>query len=581
MIKRFKKTCLVMGGAVIFTGSAYAEDSPKVVSQGGPFGATSIGDQNLSSSQANTSKASAATATNTPAKPTAQMNEKELLMQLQKQVQELQGQLKQIKTEKAQNGENGGGGSSAFTTYSSRVGDDTKGGPASRATSGTDLSQMMVTGESTDDIMSNIGQDGSIVNLDQKSLGGIFNQKGGIDVGGAPAITSQGETTFLGSYSGNNSIPIGMISSSLFASTLLGQREKFDDYSVFFGGLINADAQAWFGSGVSRSEVGPDGKSVAAGAFNGTGQNVYLTGANLYFLSNLGHYVTAQFDFDTDESGSFGLGNAFVMFGNLDTSPFFVTAGRNKLSVGVFGGGGPYTGGINGFLAPGKTSNVSINYKNDTINTNITVFGSDDKRANFSTGLFYVDSWTENVAVGGNVGYVFNMAGAGNSSLNQALINTDSANDNVGVFNIDANVAYTGFGGIWQVQSGWTTTTKAEKFNGDGKSVSASAASGVGSEVLAGTWYAALNYSAVLAGRGTNFGVSYGETYNAAAIPMAIASSPINFGLSDSGIKNQLVFSAQRAYFDDNVLFGPEYTYQKMYNGEHMNTLTLDMNVYI
>lgn len=350
---------------------------------------------------------------------------------------------------------------------------------------------------------------------------------------------------------------------------------------MFFGGKINADAQAWFGSSVSRSEAGPDGKSVAAGAFNNTGQNVYLTAANLYFLSNLGHYVTAQFDFDTDESGSFGLGNAFVMFGNLDTSPFFVTAGRNKLSVGSFGGGGPYTGGINSFLAPGKTSNISVNYKDDIINTNITVFGSDDKRANFSTGIFYVDSWSENIAVGGNLGYVFNMAGAGNSSLNQALINTDSANDNVGVFNIDANVAYTGFGGIWQVQSGWTTTTKAEKFNGDGKSVSASAASGVGSEVLAGTWYAALNYSAVLAGRGTNFGVSYGETYNAAAIPMAIASSPINFGLSDSGIKNQLVFSAQRAYFDDNVLFGPEYTYQKMYNGEHMNTLTLDMNVYI
>ena len=133
------------------------------------------------------------------------------------------------------------------------------------------------------------------------------------------------------------------------------------------------------------------------------------------------------------------------------------------------------------------------------------------------------------------------------------------------------------------MQGGWSTTTKAEKFNGNGSSVSKSAETegGMGADVFAGVWYGALNYSAMLGGRSTNFGASYGQTYNAAAIPMAIASSPISFGLSDSGIKSQLIFSAQRAYFDDNVIFGPEYAYQTLYNGEHMNTLTLDMGVYI
>ena len=112
-------------------------------------------------------------------------------------------------------------------------------------------------------------------------------------------------------------------------------------------------------------------------------------------------------------------------------------------------------------------------------------------------------------------------------------------------------------------------------------SKSAETEGGMGADVFAGVWYGALNYSAMLGGRSTNFGASYGQTYNAAAIPMAIASSPISFGLSDSGIKTQLIFSAQRAYFDDNVIFGPEYAYQTLYNGEHMNTLTLDMGVYI
>ena len=56
--------------------------------------------------------------------------------------------------------------------------------------------------------------------------------------------------------------------------------------------------------------------------------------------------MTAQFDFDTNETGDFVLGNAFVMFGNLDTSPFFVTVGRSKLSVGTYGSCGPWTSGI-------------------------------------------------------------------------------------------------------------------------------------------------------------------------------------------------------------------------------------------
>lgn len=35
-----------------------------------------------------------------------------------------------------------------------------------------------------------------------------------------------------------------------------------------------------------------------------------------------------------------------------------------------------------------KVSNISLNYKDETFNANIAVFGSDDKRANFSTALF-------------------------------------------------------------------------------------------------------------------------------------------------------------------------------------------------
>lgn len=556
VVRKLRKSFIVIGSVLVCYGLGYSESSPEVVSQGGPLGATSIGDQNLNNTPtANTSKGANPTATQPQSsKPGSQnINERELLLKLQEQVQQLQGQLQQIKSQKGQ-AKNMSGGDSQFTTYSRKVYDNKPN--SSETIASGDLSETLVGGQSASDIMENVNASSSIIDLGNKSLGGIFNQNGGIDVGGAPAITTQGHVTFLGSYSGNNSIPIGQISSNLFASTLLGQREK-DDYSVFFGGFIKADAQAWFGSSQASSNI------------SGNGQNIYLTNAKLYFLSNLGHYVTAQFDFDTSESGDFSLGNAFVIFGNLDTSPFFVTAGRSQLSVGTYGGG-PWTSGITDFLSPGTVTNVSVNYKSEVWNANVTVFGSDDQTADFSTGLFYADSWTDNLTGAFNVGYVYNMAGADNSSLSSYLNTAGlSKATPIGAFNFDGNLTYGLLGGFLNLGAGWSTTTNAQDFNG------------TGANVLAGAWYGAANYSLVLGGRNTSFGVSYGQSYNAANLPMSLSASPINGNSTTSGIKEQLIFNANRAYFDNNVLFGPEYSYQKLYNGQYMNTITLDMSVYV
>ena len=78
-------------------------------------------------------------------------------------------------------------------------------------------------GITPEDIATNINSDQTIG--DKPNTQGVFVSNGKIDVGGTPVITTQGQITYLGSYSGNNSIPIGMISSNLFASTILGQRD--------------------------------------------------------------------------------------------------------------------------------------------------------------------------------------------------------------------------------------------------------------------------------------------------------------------------------------------------------------------
>ncbi|AJC49523.1 membrane protein [Allofrancisella guangzhouensis] len=535
--------------SLVFGTNLYAEQNTEVVSQGGPLGSTSIGQQNLSLSGSSPGN-------NSSSSPGSQhIDEKELLMQLQLQIQQLQGQVNQLKSQQG-NFKNTSGGSSQFTTYSSKVGGNNFGSMENYLDLGTQRTSEI----DPNDITSSITQENSIAASNSQS-GGIFASSRGVDVGGTPAITTQGQVSYLGSYSGNNTIPIAQISDNLFSSNILGQRDKFDDYSVFFGGYIEADAQTWFGSQIQR---------ISGGDFPATGQNIYLTAAKLYFLSNLGHYVTAQFDFDTSESGDFNLGNALVMFGNLDTSPFFLTVGRNYLSVGTYGGGGPWTRGIiKAFLYPERVTNVSLNYKTDTINTNIAVFGSNDKQANFSTGFFYADSLTEKLSAGFNAGYIYNLAGTGNSTITSFLKSRGRENETIGVINFDGNLSYAAFGGNIQVQAGWSATTNAEDFNESGKNVNA------------GAWYGGINYALVLAGKGTNFNVTYGQSYNAAKIPMGLSNASTAVGKSTFGIRNQLIFSAQRSYFDNNVLFGPEYSYQALYNGEHMNTITLDLSVYV
>lgn len=467
------------------------------------------------------------------------------ILQLQEQIKSLQSEISNLEKQESMQKK------SSFSTYSSKVliDDEAKEKLLVRSNYSYKQSPIGTLNLSSKEISS-----------EEKSLEGIFDTRKGINVGEAPVITSQGQAAFIGSYSGNNSIPIGQIPSNLFASTVIGQRDKFDEYEIFFGGLITFNAQTWFGDSIKRVNFEDERIS----NFSNTGQNIYLMDAALHILANIGDYVTASYDISSGEDEEFSLNNAFVIFGNPTFSPFFVTAGRSQLSVSTFGGGGPSTASIANYLSVGKTSNISLNYKTQALNFSVAVFGSDEKKADFSAGLFYADSLTKDITLGFNTGYVYNLNGADNRNI--SLIAPDKV---IGVYNIDTTVAYELYSGIFQFNMGWATSTDAFDFNA------------TGNNVYTGAWYTAFNYSLMLRGRSTNFSVSYGQTYNAAAIPMLISGNPIQDGLSMYGIQKQLIFSAQSAYFDEDVIFGPEWAYQKFYDGSNMNTFSLEVSVYL
>ncbi|AIT10315.1 membrane protein [Candidatus Francisella endociliophora] len=465
------------------------------------------------------------------------------ITQLQLQIKDLQTEINGLKNQNNDNPQK----DSSFSTYSSKV-------LAKSNNKENTFNPYLTKNSITTDTTTY-----SIKDLEEP-YEGVFNTKNGINVEDAPVITSEGHATFIGSYSGNNSIPIGQIPTNLFASTILGQRNKFDNYEIFFGGLITLNAQTWFGDNLKR--VNFENEHISN--FSANGENIYLMDAALHVLANIGEYVTASYDISSGEEEEFSLNNAFVIFGNTTVSPFFVTVGRSQLSVSTFNGGGPSTASIADYLRVGKATNISLNYKTQALNLSLAAFTNDDKKADFSAGLFYADSLTKDITLGFNTGYVYDLNGAENENI--SLIAPEKT---IGVYNIDSTIAYSLGEGIFQFNTGWATSTKPFDFNA------------TGSDVYTGAWYATANYSLMLRGKSTNFGVSYGQTYNASAIPMLIAGNPIQDGLSKYGIQKQLIFSAQRAFFDEDVIFGPEWAYQKFYDGSIMNTLSLEVSIYL
>lgn len=132
--------------------------------------------------------------------------DKKDLLALQQQITSLKEQISQVKKSKNINRSNS---SSSFTTYGSKI-DNT----SITNDHNLDLATNSLNTTDAADITSAIEADDSIDDNMNKSR--VFISNGKIDVGGTPAITTQGQITYLGSYSGNNSIPIGMISSNLF-----------------------------------------------------------------------------------------------------------------------------------------------------------------------------------------------------------------------------------------------------------------------------------------------------------------------------------------------------------------------------
>ena len=369
------------------------------------------------------------------------------------------------------------------------------------------------------------------------------------------APMTQGKlSNFLFSTLYEGAKPMGLLPGSQFPLGVLKQRNVYNDYALIFSGYLQANAQYWHGSKIN---LNPKENKNEKTTYQ-SGKAIHLSTASLYTAANIDRYVTGALVLSGNENTAPNVKNAFVIFGNLDEYPVYATVGKNRIALGSFSGGGPWTLSLTGMLfRPGDATNASIAYYGHGLSTNISVFQTNEHRSDFAAAAFYSGS-IDDVNYGVNVGYVYDVNGTGQKSFEKA----EKAGQRIGAVNVDVSLNYDIFG----LGSGYAQTTNKWSNTNDR---------------YAGAWYVQGWVSPSILGEPTNFSVSYHGAYNTAKIPVGLTGSTVSgYKPSNTSVNKMVITSVQRPFLTDNVLIGAEYVYMHIYNSEHTNAYTLNLSAY-
>jgi hypothetical protein len=357
--------------------------------------------------------------------------------------------------------------------------------------------------------------------------------------------------------------PFGLMPDINFSLAVIQGKQKQLTKPVVVGGYIEADAQAWGGS-----------LNIPSSNYQ-SGSNLYITNAKLYAMGNVNNWVTTFFSLQPSTNNASGttFDQAFMVIGNLNSNPLFLTIGETYLPFGSFAGNGPWSNSIttNDFRIS-QTDQINLGYYQNGLTLNLAVANGANNTNNNSTysqnledfvyNANYIKSYSNsfNYSVGASYlsdirGQSPNIGGAYNSTLTGGKNAAYDLNGSIGYKQVTLNAEF-------------ASTTKSANFNG----VSTGRLS---------SWMTTLSYAPVLYNQITTFSVGYSTSKNANNVPYTVSGMYNNLPATgtNQGFKQQWIAFVQRPIIN-NVYLGPEYDYAKTYNNQNTWTATLDLSAY-
>lgn len=369
---------------------------------------------------------------------------------------------------------------------------------------------------------------------------------------GTTLVHQENFSDLLFSTLNKSSKPVGMLPSSQFPLGILKQRNLYDKYTLIFSGCLQTNAQYWYGN---KIEINDRNKNTTYKS----GKTIHVSTASLYTTVNIDNYVTGILVLTGNEKTSLNIKNAFFIFGNLEKCPIYASIGRKSVDLGSFSGGGTSTASLMATLfRPNDTTNVSLAYHNKNLNTNISIFKTNDHKMNFSAAAFHSGNiYNCNYSV--NIGYVYNM-----NITDQRVLENSKKNNILQVGSIDIDISLNS--GIFSFRSGYAQTTNKYSETNDS---------------YAGAWYLQSCISPSILDKITNFSVSYHGAYNTSRMPVALTGSIINgYKPSKTNVNRMVITSMRRSLLTNNILVGAEHVYMHMYNNQHTHAYTLSLSAY-
>ena len=301
--------------------------------------------------------------------------------------------------------------------------------------------------------------------------------------------------------------------------------------------------------------------------------------ADLDTLANINSWTQA---FVTIQGGLNGyqtiISQAFVNFGNLSKSPFYLTIGNTDLPFGTFPGGGLVASTVeSNAFAPDQLNQLDLGWSRGNFNTTFALFNGQTNLSDFSYSAEYTVP-IQSFSLQGGAGYLRDIRYSASDvaaayGTSNSIYNTRTGilqGGRNGAVDLNASLTYTVNSNQSANLSGeWITTTTSPSI----------ARTNISTGKLQ-AWSVSGSYSLPIFHRDTTFALDYSATINMQLVPLQLPGQIDEPSFSMIGIQNQWLGYFQTEVLQ-NIYIGPEYIWLEMYNGQHTWETSLNLSLYL
>lgn len=332
---------------------------------------------------------------------------------------------------------------------------------------------------------------------------------------------------------------------------------------LVFGGEIETDLQYTQGNSIPLTN----------GTSYQNGSDVSLSKVYFMTMANINDETTALVNIDLVRPNyNVGVERAFLIFGNLNRSPFSLMVGANYLPFGTFSGNANWSNALTTNLFRINTTNqIMANYTNSWLTLNAGIYSNNNVGVNNDINYLFngiAQTTWKNIGMSLGASYISDVRKA-NSSFGKAYAMgsptsatqplTGSKN---GAFDVNGSIGPSYFTLLGEY------VTTADGATEAGQSVGPMS-----------VWMLGEQSKFKIDQYPTVFQISYSATKNMQSIPM-IYNGDIPQNLYTAvGIQHQWLTSLDTEFWK-NVWVGPELVTAKLYTGQHSYTGNLDCTAY-